>query len=318
MSEVSSERMAAKRRQLGQQEMVSKRRRQEEALAEQLLPTSLTKSNSNATFHPVHLDVLRALYDDSKSNHNREISEEDGVVEPEFWGTVDRYLQHRPQLRANADITNATKALSEEAQIIIRANQENPPLVALENPYPSRDCMPLAAGSNSGVLSSSSQKSPHSPRFSSSQQRATGAGGFSSQLTQNLNTNNNHEQQGLSIVHMLLDRQYRTSLKKLRQQTEPVRPIQAAAAQRVQRLEQLVQRSLEQQHHVTQSAIQAMMMDPSSLSSQKSQQQTTSSSTKPKLTSSNETSSEEDVLLRLTMKLRLWKLLLQDLQANTK
>jgi hypothetical protein len=289
MSELSSDLLQAKRSfdLLGKQDDTditsSKKSRQAE---EQLLlfPSSNHQDNNynSNKFHSVHLDVLRALYD-TNGNDN---SDDDGV-EPELWEQMDHYLLQRHQLKANATVTNASKALTEEAERVIKNQEYN----ECDSTYPARDLLP-AASANLVVISSqtTSPRYHHSNAGVPSSQRTLPGTSFSQP---------NHER-GLNVVNMLLHRKYQTSLTKLQQQTEPVRPIRVAAEKRIQKLEQLDQQAWEKQQSKTQNAIQAIL-----------QSQLQSSSLE-----NHAEGQPEDVMLRIAMKLRLWKLLLQDLQAN--
>jgi hypothetical protein len=252
-------------------------------------PTSPNFLPTPTRFLSFHLQLLRALYNDN----NGDDESAETKVEEITWEMTTRYLQRRETVKIMTQKANHCSGIHEEALHVLEQEPATSPAWATSDIIPP----PPPPIMNSTLLTSTSQHSPHTPRYptqtgTGSSQRGNGGG---------------DSHRSFRVVATLLGRKSRMATARLQQQIKPFRPLVTAVEWRLALLDQLARQQQQQQtalqhqnhHHVA-------LLVPSS-----------TSSTETPVAGNNVLVQQQDMdesLARMETKRRLWSILLQDLK----
>ena len=248
-----------------------------ESTAPNFMPTSASKK-----FLLLHLQILRALYEDplvdNKDEEQKKSSVEDGAMNDEMWEKIHKFLQERDQLRAKAKKVELLQGIHEEALLFMREERE----IERSMPNPWVNGVPNMFNSHS-IYTSTSQHSPQSRfRTSSHPEPNEGVDCF-------------------GLMAGLLRRKYEITDAQLKETTSPFLPLLTDIENRIEKLEKLLKE--EQEHSVEKEETAASELAtayPFSIS---------------EIAPPSQRLNEES-LARLETKLRLWNMLLLDLKTD--
>jgi hypothetical protein len=244
-------------------------------------PTSPNFLPTPTKFLPFHLQLLRALYND-----NGDAKSSETHVEDDTWEMTSRYLQQRVTVKSMTQTANYYSGIHEEALNVLDQEPATSPAWATSYLLPP----PPPPIMNSTLLSSTSQHSPHTPRYPTQ----TGGAGSSQHA-------GGDSHRSFRVVASLLGRKSRMATARLQQHTRPFRPLLTVVERRLALLDELAHQqqhtALQHQNHVALPLLSS-----------------TSSTETPVAGNVLVQEDMDESLARIETKRRLWSILLKDLQ----
>jgi hypothetical protein len=271
---------------------------------ENFIPTPAKK------FLLLHLQILRAVYDDTDAQNDEDTPLEDGTVDQENWNIIQNFLKEREGIQCMFDQVQSCQGVHEEAVQFIHEQREEIMLSASCGDWATAHAVTAPSMLRSSSLLFKTQPSPHGkvPRFSASSSLLSAAARDDEDVS--------NQSESFGLIAALLRQKYDIANDMLTEKTNPYRKLLQDVRRRLAILGELRRKEESPPPSPSKEAAGENNNNESSRSDE-----TRTPDKRLRLDdffSRQSQDSNEESLARLDTKLRLWKLLLNDLARSTR